>query len=369
MIAWRIIKSVTLGIAAVPLIYGMVLVGFSLWQPPVNHNPNPVEYFRDENAVVQVDPAWGFINRINHAYTRKLSYSTPRPYSVEFSVYIDRLGVRVNKAGEESTAPQILACGESTAWGYGMANERTFVSQLGQMLGLSVANISVPGASALACERQFERVIDELKPKVLLLYYWSAAQVAETHRCAIVDTPVCLPFDIVDLDDDGQPKLSLTDPKLAAKRWDDYRRWYRETSPAADSERTLLSDVRWTHHLWMHALSAKLGWDEEPRHPADQMAAARLILAKGADLAKRHGARLVVLWVPPYWGTTIPQTPHEMQELAASLGISLVSAQPALQELIDRGQNFTFPDNHLNETGHMALAEALRASDALSGIH
>ena len=294
------------------------------------------------------------MNRPNHSFLRSLRYERVHHFEVNFSIHYDGLGIRVNNPNLLTKSADILDCGESTAWGFGLENEATFASILGRQANLSVANASIPGAGPATCYRQFMRLAPILKPKYMVLYWWAADHEVNVRRCAGADVPYCFSIDRIAPAPDGGLRFDFVDPAQAARNWTLMKRWYRETTTASGRMGSFWTDVFWTQFVWGQEILNAIGYFL-PDRSADEKEAATFLMANFAKLAKDNGARPVVVYVPWFYSPSAPN----FADVARALSVDFVSTEPLFEKLKNDQVDFMYPDGHLNAAGHATLGNYL----------
>jgi len=348
------LRTVAIGFMLVILSIMLTLTGVVAFQA-LRHPPrtliNP-DVFKAENYMYHSDQKTGWVPRPNTTMVSRTSVQT--------IVHTDSRGARVNRLGNDASGPvDLVTVGCSQAWGQGLPNEATFTEVLGRKTGMRVANFSVPGYGGVASMILLKRKL-ALHPKVAVYGFWEDHLKRNVTRCAAIGGPVCLEMPVVQEDSTGIPSVRF--PNTPDRSMQLTRRWFLETATATEEYRNFLTDFYWSGfqllRLAQKALHVSSEAGASPSERQDKLMAAKFVLDQMQQASEAAGARLVVVYIPTYFGQTIEEAPREMIEFAGQQGIMFVSMARRFRDMKSAGTAIGIPaDNHLNAQAHEAVAE------------
>ena len=348
------LKVAVLSVALVMLSTTLTVTGvvaFQAFRHPPRTPINP-DVFKTENYMYDPDPETGWVPRPNTTMMSRTSIPT--------TVHTDSRGARVNRPGNDASGPvDLVTVGCSQAWGQGLPNEATFTEVLGRKTGMRVANVSVPGYGGVASMILLKRKL-ALRPKVAVYGFWEDHLNRNVMRCAAIGGPVCLEMPVVQEDSSGLPSVRF--PDTPDRNMQLTRRWFLETATATEEYRSLLTDLYWSgfqlFRLAQRALYASLEAGAFPAERHDKLVAAKFVLDQMQQASETAGARLVVVYIPIYFGPTIEEAPRELIEFAGQRGIMFVSMARRFRDMQSSGAAIGIPgDNHLSALAHQVVAE------------
>ena len=321
------------------------------------------------NGIVQAgspllgpDPELGFAPLPDAATVRE---ETASGHSHAF--YTDRLGARVNRAGEQTPERvDLMVLGCSFAWGQGIQNEDTFPQIVGRELGVSVVNLAFASWGTVQSLRVLQTHAD-LRPRVVLYAFIPDHIRRNLSPCAPSSAPTCLPVPHVVVDTTGA-HIEKADLRLFALHRDFAESFFQGRpsllSGAVTAFRIDLGRLRQRH------LSYR--WDAEAR--AASMA---LLIRRMNDAARSAGARLVVVSIPYFEPGATSGPPDELLAAVQALGpeapplIDLAPRVAAHNAVPDASPLGLRPDSvpaHPSAAGHRLIADGLREFFASHGF-
>jgi len=164
----------------------------------------------------------------------------------------------------------------------------------------------------------------------------------------------------VQVDSNGNPFIRFPDAPDRSMQLT--RRWFLETATTTDEYRNLRTDLYWSgfqlFRLAQRVLHASLAAGASPSERRDRLVAAEFVLDQMQQASEAAGARLVVVYIPMYFGPAIEEAPRELLEFARRRGIMFVSMARRFREMQSSGAAIGIPgDNHLDAKAHEAVAE------------
>jgi hypothetical protein len=299
------------------------------------------------------DPEVGFV-AAQRGVTRVL-----RPDgSLDHAIFTDRRRLRVEAPGDETPgAVDLLTIGGSFAWGHGLAAEETFTARLGRRFGLRVANAALGGYGGVQSLQLLERH-ESLRPSTIVYAFVEDHLRRNLAPCAPSYGPFCRPVSHVAIGSEGRASLQLPDSRLA--RADLGERYLRDVALAPPRP---VRDLLWQARIDLARLTGPR--PPTPRGDPDaREAAQRWVFDSMAGVARRLGARLIVLHVPYLRPGEASAPPPE---LVAALppDATLVDLEPSVVAHRHRHPTRTLTladDAHPNAEAHALMEQALAES-------
>jgi hypothetical protein len=133
-----------------------------------------------------------------------------------------------------------------------------------------------------------------------------------------------------------------------------------ETAEGTDAYRTVLTDAFWTAYRMVTTVEEAIYGLGKPVSPERKVEATRYVLEEMKRTADSIGARLIVVWIPLYFGDTLNQAPPELISLASREGFSLVSMTERFEAMKRNGIPLAIVgDGHMTEAAHEAIASEI----------
>ncbi len=275
-----------------------------------------------------------------------------------FRIFTDRRGARVDAPGEQTgDAVDVMAVGCSFTWGSSVESEQTYVQQLGRILGVSVANLSMGSFGSVQSLMMLLRNAD-LAPKVVVYGFIRDHLRRNVAPCAPNFLPYCLPVAYLQRAGD---EIVLRPPPTALFSFEENRDFMAEVATRDPSE----PGAFWRRTAWAarialrERLAPTLTVDQSPETAA---LALRTMVRAMADEARRIGAAFVVLHMPYLARGKVGAVPTELSAAVAGLDLTLVDFAPAAAAFYARdpsGTLITGDGLHPNPTAHRMIAEVL----------
>ena len=274
-----------------------------------------------------------------------------RSGSYDVTVTTNAQGLRGGRPTARATRPdttRVAVFGCSQNFGSGVEDDETFSARVEASLrDVEVLNFGVHGYGTDQMLLRWEREGVDYTPDVVVLafaYYHLDRNVtgfrffAKPYFALAADGGVRL---------EGVP---VPDPDVLARDGSLRAPW-----PVADQSVLL----RW---LWDRELRRRQAALYQAEGPAWDVT--RALIARFADTAHRHGARMILLNIDE----DAPWLSAPLAQLAAEHGIAFADAGPALGPPRGRGVRLRLPDDpHWNPQGHAIIAGVLRGALCAQG--
>lgn len=274
-----------------------------------------------------------------------------RPGSYDVTVTTNAQGLRGRRPAARAKRPgttRVAVFGCSQTFGSGVEDDETFSARVEASLrDVEVLNFGVHGYGTDQMLLRWEREGVDYAPDVVVLafaYYHIGRNLtgfrffAKPHFALTADGGVRL---------EGVP---VPDPDALAREGSRGAPW-----PLADHSVLL----RW---LWGRGMERRQAALYRAEGPAWEVT--RALIARFADTAHRHGARMILLNIEE----DSPWLSPPLAQLAKDHDIDFADAEPALGPPRGRGVRLRLPDDpHWNPQGHAIIADVLRGALCAQG--
>ena len=323
--------------------FALWIGGLALFKPPRLSDPPP--------SVVQADAKRGYVMRPNVDVDLSTSGNMPVAFVT------DGAGLRVERRGQDVMAAELLFIGDSQTFSAGVPYAETFPALVGVSLGLSVANAGVGGYGPVSMLRQMQ-AFAYLKPRIVVFGHYYDHLDRAVSPCNPGTTYPCI----------GVPYIRATADRMDIVEPPDneavfaLERRFRGYAAGKDGF-SFADDVFWTARAFIGEIYFTR-WGRRAVAPADAPRLAEFLYRRIAETARGMNARLLVLYIPDYFGEgrrIVP--PSAFLKAAVELeGAAFVDPTPDLQDMKTRGglNAIMIPnDGHLNAAAHLAVATRL----------
>jgi hypothetical protein len=304
------------------------------------------------------DRTIGFV-RPAHAETRRIQKD------IDYTIYTDRFGARVNAAGVETAARvDILTIGCSFSEGHAMPNESTYTEDLGRALSVPVANFAVGSYGGVQSELSLERHTS-LAPKVIIYGLIEDHLRRNLDPCAPSFFPNCLQVPIVSGLDSGNPHFTTVDGSgfVGVELTDDLLKLRANSSLF---NRSLLG-LRTAYHEFRDWRVQSVIAAESKITDANKVNGELFVLQRMARQAKRMHAALIVMYMGRLDG--LPDDPSkgwlplpDAVRKGMPEGVIFLDTTPYVSQFYARNPTvqLNVRDGHPNATAHELFATILR---------
>jgi hypothetical protein len=278
-----------------------------------------------------------------------------------FHVYTDARGARVNAPGDQTADPvDVLALGCSFTWGSSVESPQTYIQQVHDILGVSVANLAMGSFGSVQSLFMLMRNT-ALRPKVVVYGFIRDHLRRNVAPCAPNFLPYCLPVAYLQRRGD---EIVLEPPPMEIFSPEENRDFMAEVATRdARGPSALWYRTKWAAKIALRErLSPTLSVDQSPETAAEAL---RVMVRAMADEAHKIGAKFVVLYLPYLApGQVRPVTP-ELTAALAGLDVTLVDFGPvatAYYAAHPGGTLITDDRLHPNPAAHRMIAETLASA-------
>lgn len=281
-------------------------------------------------------------------------------------VYTDNRGARA--AGPDTVVPNtldIVAVGSEETFGIGVEHDETYIARLGKQLGWTAGNFGISDQNGVAALLTMER-LRTLKPKVIVYGFWHVHLERNVNIFAGVGGPICREVPAIV----GHPPRI----RLPAKAYFDHElvlEWNRE------AKYLQLENSFWLRLKWKlirklmdmrRQIHAKSPSNEETE--AEMIEGGCFMLSRMNQAAEEIGAKLVVVYIPPYDGRPTRglrrQILTALKELRHTILVDM--SQPFGQEL-SQGRALAVPGlGTPNPRAHEIIADAVAEALEREGV-
>lgn len=269
-------------------------------------------------------------------------------------------GARRGRPDDRVDSVYALAIGDSQTFGSGLAYEDTYAARLEAALGQPVLNLGVSGYGTVSAIRMANEFLS-LRPKVVILGYYYDHAVRSVSPCYPGFMLRCLSVPYVALDDSSGPHI--------VEPWDNQsvleaqRAYYAYISGQA-GQYSFLEDFYWTaRRIWADMLqSSEFFFGRRHLTVAQRVVVDEFLLRDFDAQIRAHGARLIIMYIPDYFGQRVVPAPAHLVALASQLDAPFIDMTPDIQAAMDTDpDSIKVPnDGHLNERGHEMMAFRLQ---------
>lgn len=307
-------------------------------------------------SVVEADDKRGYVMRPNLDITFQAAAGTHH-----YSTGADRLRSEIPEVRQDRA--DILFVGDSQTFAQSIPFERTFVEQVGRTLDKKVANSGVTGYGLVSMLGQLE-AYEYLKPKAIVVGHYYDTLDRAVSPCYPGTTYPCISVPYIEVKDE---KVTIVGPQDNNKSMDLERRFRAYTQ---GNHFNFFADMFWK----ARSLAGDFYFFRWGRHPVradDAPIVSNYIYSRFSEVAARLGAKLIVLYIPDYFGEgreVVAPAPYVVDAVARNGG-ALVDLTAELQQVKTRlGPNGVMipGDGHLNVEMHDLISGRLAA--ALSGL-
>lgn len=313
---------------------------------------------RKIQSIYQNDSHTGYTIRPN------LAANMPITPDTDYTVYTDSRGVRVDAAGKHAPAnPEVIVIGDSQTFGMGVSYDQTYPYALSRELGVTIANLGVPGYSTVCALRRLESFGD-LHPKVIVLGHYHDHPRRNINACSpafAVFTCITVPYLAKDLNDTfivNEPG----DNTFTLGQITSYFNYVTGQGPAYSVWLDYFwSGLRRTRDIFETLRLIDFYPYKEPIDPAIAEATTRRLFERLRNQTAMMGARLVVLYIPDYFGARVEPAPDYLTRIARELDIPLVDPTNEIQDIKEHDpEHLSVPnDGHLQGTPNRRIAHLL----------
>ena len=340
------------------LILGIGLfVVYSAFMDPPRHTV-PLERVVYEDTAFIPDQQTGYRFRPNYQKIKRYKVVVDgSEFEIITPVFQDHLGARVS--GPDTLLPEkvdILSIGGSNTWGQGVRQEETFSAVFAQLMGNTERNFAISGVGGVPSYFQMKKNIN-LNPKWILYGFFEDHLNRNLRYCVNSGLLPCTPTPHVVLDSEKSPHFSLAEN--AEEQFEILRNYLRTMH--MDNGVTLgWRDLIWSFKRML--LSIDIFFHPEAYNGATEqqkMEAAIFVHGKMARVAKEHGAGLIIVYIPSYFGE-INYASARLVEAVKKSGSIFVDTSAALIGLRDSGEPiFIKGDGHLSVEAHKVIAKVI----------
>jgi hypothetical protein len=341
----------------------LLVLGFYAAKAYAFHQNLASKFQWEGDSFVRDDAELGYVPRANSAVRFRLP--------LEFSVYSDNRGGRVERAG--MTAParaDVLTVGCSFTWGHGVDEGDTYARILKDRTELEVYNIGVASYGTTTTLLYMKRFAD-LQPKVIVYGFIDDHLIRSLRPTASSICPYIRPVPFVDFNEQDQPKIHgpVGDTKLHDQYLRevvfDHRFGWKDISWAMYTDYLRVGRKQTDPFLGasdayvMKKIDNFNAWNGDPAKIQKML---NFLVAQMTAEAKRNGAKLVIAYLPTRELASAPAYLVKAVEAAqAPETVYLVDTSPILQKLAEKGIDTVFlkGDSHPGPQGHAAIAEAI----------
>ncbi|OGO97590.1 MAG: hypothetical protein A3F41_06225 [Coxiella sp. RIFCSPHIGHO2_12_FULL_44_14] len=281
-----------------------------------------------------------------------------------FHVYTDLNGARVasKQAMTEENTAKIWVVGDSQTWGYGLNFPETYAGQLEHLLNERITNWGVAGYNLVSIYRLMKRFL-QFQPQVVVLGYYYDSPGRNVSRCNPGSSFRCISVPHVVLEgenQDGAPRIVEPSDNTSALN---IVAGYFAYSCGQGGKQNVLRDSYWTaQRLWGDFCNKHQSWFRWKYEPDEQCATTvtDFLFTQLNTLLSEHHARLVVVYIPNYFLTTVQPPPAYFVEILRRKAIPLIDMTADFQQASYQGIDIKVPnDGHLNAIGHQMIATRL----------
>ncbi len=308
-------------------------------------------------STIQPDPELGYTLRPNLAVTMRAGRN--------------RIGIYTNMQGIRTAGPwagridraEIVAIGDSQTFG-NVNYDDSYPAQLGKTLGVTVANLGVSGYGPVAAMRRYERFAS-LKPRVVVLGFYYDSLDRALSECYPGFTFSCMSVPYVVIGRDGTPRIVGPRDNTAVI---ETLQAYFDYAAGAGAPYAPSRDFYWkVRNVIAGYLQPGRPLDSllhrHDRDPSHMVEAGAFLVGRLGEEVRRIGGRLVILYIPNYFGAKVIPPPAYLVRTARALGVPFVDLTPALEAAKARGPDaIIIPgDGHLNPWANAVAADMLAA--------
>jgi hypothetical protein len=198
-----------------------------------------------------------------------------------------------------------------------------------------------------------------LRPNFVILGYYYDHAARSVSPCYPGFMLRCLSVPHVIIDSSGPRIVEPSDNRTALET----QRAYQAYITGQAGGYSMGEDVYWkARQIWADFFQSSRFFFGR-RHPdlAQQETVDTFLLGHLNDLVHGAGARLIILYIPNYFGPTVVPPPEYLVALTKRLQIDFVDMTADLQHALDADpKSITVPNNgHLNEIGHDLMSRRL----------
>ncbi len=296
----KIVFSFALFLTTISIIV-LILLLLTNWQL-TKYKPH-VRFFGD--FPVASDPEIGFVARKNSS-----TYRVRLDQQIEYHLYTDSRGARMNKPGEVTPENvQIVTIGGSFSWGHGIENEETFTQRIREYLHVPVANFAYGSYGTLQSLQLLKRNVD-IKPRVIIYGFIKDHIRRNLWPCAPSDYPFCSYVSYIDFNQEGVPFIKK--PKS------DFKRFISRVQKIQKCNERGFSLIHLT--LGLEILIAKAEKNihisnarKNYRNKLKRIKSLDFLISEMNRVGKRIGATLIVMYIPNFKKVLPP--PKELIEV------------------------------------------------------
>ena len=303
-------------------------------------------------STIEADRSRGYVNRAN------LDLSYPSGVGQQFYLATNEQGARRQKPGGHVESAAVVAVGDSQTFGSGINYADTYPARLEAALGEPVLNLGVSGYGTVSALRMAKEFLG-LRPKFVILGYYYDHATRSVSPCYPGFMLRCLSVPHVIIDSSGPRIVEPSDNRTVLET----QRAYHAYITGQGGRYSLREDFYWkARQIWADSFQSSQFFFGR-RHPdlAQQETVDEFLLSQLNDVVHRAGARLIILYIPNYFGPTVVPPPEYLVKLTKRLRIDFVDMTPDLQRALDADPNsITVPNNgHLNALGHDLMGRKL----------
>lgn len=250
-----------------------------------------------------------------------------------------------------------LVVGCSQVYGLGMPAEHTFAHKLAELSGLSVLNLGVSGYGSVAALKRAEQFLD-LNPKYVVLGFYYDHVVRDVSPCFPGYMLQCLSVPHIKYDQKSGQSTFVTakDNTKTLQLTNDYYNYMAGNA----GDYSFAKDFYWKlrTEIASHLNNSKYFFGRRDPSVQEQRATTEYLLTTYQAKFAQHGAKLIVIYLPNYFGNKVAAMPNFMQEIANQHGIKIIDLTSDLQTAKNNNIEIMIPnDGHLNQHAHNIIAQ------------
>jgi hypothetical protein len=300
------------------------------------------------DPLVVWDPEIGMVPS-RSAHTKRVYPAIKDRATLDFDIYTDDRGARVDKAGEMSPGrADVMTVGCSFSWGYALPNGETYSSRLGRDLGVHVANFAEASYGSVQALQMMRRNRD-LAPK--LVVYGNIAHHNERNvwSCAPSYYPFC--FDVSHVAWDRQGAMRIAPPASNG-----VERLQRHLTG------DFLNPVAWLGHgldVIYGRVTYAMSMNAEPDQAKKDEALA-FVLKEMERAAQEMNTTVLVVFIPTNYWEVSPALPRMIEKIGGRLRFLDLSER--FTRMKKEGINpYIVGDGHPNAVAHGVIADEIAA--------
>ncbi|MBO6520063.1 MAG: SGNH/GDSL hydrolase family protein [Rhodospirillales bacterium] len=277
-------------------------------------------------------------------------------------------GARIPMSGPLDAASEVkvVAVGGSQTWGQGVKAEQTFSSVFASHLSIPNRNYGVSGSGGASSYFILKQKLAKISPKYVLYGFWEDHMNRNLRYCANNKFPVCSPLAYVSgtRENDFVLNPAKNSQVLIEDLGDFFRDMQRRPSLIG-----LPKDMYWTHRRLLRQLDEAINPLAYDKAPVERkIAASQFVLKNMAELTRKAGASLIVVYIPLYFSDTIEAANSVFLKTAKENKFVFVDTTEVLRDMKEKNVPvFIEGDGHLSVSAHRAIAKEILSRVGRSG--